>query len=188
MFCPPVYSVQSDDNSCNGAWDGSGPRVFAGELIGLLSALWTSAVYIKNRCSETGPLQRGSYYGMNASLPSRTSISALSPSALASTYLDVKPSRLKALLPSGVAVRAARWGAAVSAGLHVYLSCASPPPLRTLKTGLGRNESHVPEYPTTSQEGNLLPTRDRTSSSAAGVNGGILLPAPSAEEGQYRST
>lgn len=48
---------------------------------------------------------------MNVSLPSRTSISASSPSALASTYLDVKPSRLKALFPSGVAVRAVSRGA-----------------------------------------------------------------------------
>lgn len=45
---------------------------------------------------------------MNASSPSRTSISASSPSDLASTYLDVKPARLKALFPCGVAVRAVR--------------------------------------------------------------------------------
>lgn len=84
-------------------------------------------------------LQRGYYNGLNVLLPARTSISASSPSALASTYLDVKPSRLKALLPSGVAVRAVRWGVAVSAGLHVYMSRASPPPSRTLRKGAGKS-------------------------------------------------
>lgn len=120
---------------------------------------------------------------MNASLPSRTSISASSPSALASTYLDAKPSRLKALLPSGVAVRAVSWGSAVSAGpACVCVSCLSSA-LANLEKG---DECHVPEYPTTSHEGNLSPTRDRTSSSAAGVNGGALPPSLAVEE--YRST
>lgn len=70
---------------------------------------------------------------MKVPLPSRTSISASSPSALASTYLDVKPSRLKALLPSGVAVRAVSWGQPPCQLVRMFR--ASLPPSRNLEKG-----------------------------------------------------
>lgn len=59
---------------------------------------------------------------MNVSLPSRTNISAPSPSVLVSTNLDVKPSRLKALFPCGVAVKAGngKSSATVLAGPYAH--------------------------------------------------------------------
>lgn len=106
-------------------------------MTGLVSSIWRPVANKIDSMRQVRCRGAAATYA-NVSLPSRTSISAPSPSDLVSAYLGRKPSRLKALLPCGVAVRAVRWGTC-RVSWSPACSVSSTPlrePLRVPRTGV----------------------------------------------------